>query len=155
MDFCPKNSSYSLKRAVPAGKIRFFFSYLGIPKLLTRYTIETLTEPFCSEFFFHDELTKRMCILAVNVMNSEGTVVTNEATLEVVPRPVFKMYHPSGAGASRWSIAKSIFRDYRFDNNTLLHKCFETDWSHTKLERMFTNRDERAKVKSILGNAYP
>jgi hypothetical protein len=65
-----------------------------VPKLLTRYTIETLEEPFCNEFFFHEKLTKRMCILAVNVMTSAGVVIDNDAHLDVEPRPVFKMYQP-------------------------------------------------------------
>jgi hypothetical protein len=50
-----------------------------------------------------------------------------------------------------WSIPISIFKDYKVDNDALLHKCFEYDWSCCKLPKL---GDEDEEVKEIMKNGY-
>jgi hypothetical protein len=42
-----------------------------------------------------------------------------------------------------WDVKKSVFRDYIPDNEILLAKCFEFDWSNSKIHKIIKEEKEK------------
>ena len=53
-----------------------------------------------------------------------------------------------------WQWKYSIFKDWRRDDEELLARCFEEDWSHTRISRLIKNEEDLAKVKALLKQNY-
>ncbi|CAD8178213.1 unnamed protein product [Paramecium octaurelia] len=54
-----------------------------------------------------------------------------------------------------WSFSASIwFKDFQFENEDFLWKCFENDWSHSKISNFVTNQDELQEVKNVIWKDY-
>ena len=52
-----------------------------------------------------------------------------------------------------WSFERSIFKDYKADNEELLRECFEFDWSCMRKPK-FESYHEESKIKDLLWSAY-
>ena len=53
-----------------------------------------------------------------------------------------------------WQWKYSIFKDWRRDDEELLARCFEEDWSHTRISRLIKNEEDLSKIKKILKENY-
>ncbi|CAK78575.1 unnamed protein product (macronuclear) [Paramecium tetraurelia] len=54
-----------------------------------------------------------------------------------------------------WSFSVSIwFKDFQFENEEFLRKCFENDWSYSKISNLVTNQDELNEVKNLIWKDY-
>jgi len=47
---------------------------------------------------------------------------------------------------SAWSIPKSFFGRYKFDNDAIITKCFDWDWQCSTLDKMIKDPQEREAV---------
>lgn len=65
MDQFP-DKSFKVRRAVPPGKVIFFFSFHGVPKVLNSYEIEQLKTPFSRELQFHGDIRKKVSMKLAN-----------------------------------------------------------------------------------------
>ncbi|CAD8110051.1 unnamed protein product [Paramecium primaurelia] len=54
-----------------------------------------------------------------------------------------------------WSFSISIwFKDFEFENEDLLRKCFEYDWSYSKISDIITNQDVVKDVGNLIWKNY-
>ena len=53
-----------------------------------------------------------------------------------------------------WDFFKSVFKQYRPDNQKMLDDCFEIDWANTKCEKILKGEGEAAKVKAYIKTVY-
>lgn len=54
-----------------------------------------------------------------------------------------------------WTFPISIwFKDFKFENEELLRKCFEKDWACSKIMKVVKNPDELNEVKNVLWAHY-
>ena len=53
-----------------------------------------------------------------------------------------------------WDFFRSVFREYKPDNTTILMTCFEHDWSCTKLEKIIKDLTDQEKTKEFLRTRY-
>lgn len=62
-------------------------------------------------------------------------------------------YDPDSS-QTQWSLSSSVFREYRFDDEELLSRCFEFDWEHTKLSKLIKDAEDYKNLKSFLRKNY-
>lgn len=74
--------------------------------------------------------------------------------MKCIPRPPPKNLLGREKLKTPWDFFKSVFRDYKPDNDILLDECFEFDWSCSKIEKIVKGEDEVAKVKEYLRSVY-
>ncbi|KAL4497331.1 hypothetical protein ABPG72_011266 [Tetrahymena utriculariae] len=55
---------------------------------------------------------------------------------------------------SEWVVEKSIFKDFLKDTEDLIDKCFEFDFNQSRIAKLITDKDDLARVKSILKENY-
>lgn len=53
-----------------------------------------------------------------------------------------------------WSYEKSIFKEWKKDNTSILDSCFEIDWKRSKIEKLIKNKDEMNEFKEFLRSKY-
>jgi len=70
------------------------------------------------------------------------------------PRPSPKYLDNRLKLRTPWDFGLSVFRPYIADHDALLTKCFELDWSRTKVERLIKDDEQRAKLKEICRKNY-
>ena len=63
--------------------------------------------------------------------------------MKCLPRPSPKALGKRNKVRDAWKFSKSVFKNYRKDDETLLNSCFELDWSRTKIERLVKDENER------------
>ena len=75
--------------------------------------------------------------------------------LKVKPREI-KSLGPRDFIRTPWIFSKSAFRLYKPDDQNILDKCFENDWSHISANVAKFIKDEaiRENVKALLKNSY-
>ncbi|CAD8165096.1 unnamed protein product [Paramecium pentaurelia] len=80
-----------------------------------------------------------------------------KALTSVLPRTPDPIYIPPKLKKQKriWSFPISIwFKDFRFENEEFLRKCFEKDWSCSKISKVVKNPDEFNEVKNLLWKDY-
>lgn len=74
-----------------------------------------------------------------------------------MPRTPDPLYIPPKLKKQKriWTFPISIwFKDFRFENEEFLRKCFEKDWSCCKIMKVVKNPDELNEVKNLLWKDY-
>ena len=62
---------------------------------------------------------------------------------------------PSDNEEEIFSKKKSVFSTFKLDTKAALSKSFENDFNLTKINKLFKDKDELAKVKKLLCSLYP
>lgn len=70
------------------------------------------------------------------------------------PRPSPKVLGDRNKLRTPWKWECSVFKHFRADDERLLNKCFELDWSRTKIPRLIKDEAERTAVKELLRKNY-
>lgn len=70
------------------------------------------------------------------------------------PRPSPKFLGDRSKLRTPWNWSLSVFKHFKADNEALLNKCFELDWSRTKIARLIKDENERQTVKELLRKNY-
>ena len=80
----------------------------------------------------------------------------SEAKFVSLPRVSTKIYVPEEIERVKtpWSLPISLFKDYQFDTKGKLNKCFEFDWSSSKVEKVVKNPEMLAKCKEVMRGSY-
>ena len=55
---------------------------------------------------------------------------------------------------SAWSVPKSFFAPYKYDNEALMNRCFDFDWNCSSLNKMVKDPDDNAAIKKFLRKKY-
>ncbi|CAD8099201.1 unnamed protein product [Paramecium primaurelia] len=80
-----------------------------------------------------------------------------KALTSILPRTPDPLYIPPKLKKQKriWTFPISIwFKDFRFENEEFLRKCFEKDWSCSKIMKVVKNLDELNEVKNLLWKDY-
>ena len=54
----------------------------------------------------------------------------------------------------KWNIEKSVFKKYKHEGILQMEKCFEFDWSWSKIQKIIKSEEEQNKVKAVLSKNY-
>jgi hypothetical protein len=74
--------------------------------------------------------------------------------MKSVPRPPPKNLKGREYLKTPWDFFKSVFKDYKPDNEGLLVDCFEFDWQCSKILKIIKNEEEQNKIKEYLKSIY-
>ena len=77
--------------------------------------------------------------------------------VSVLPRTPDPIYIPPKMKKQKriWTFPISIwFKDFKFETEDLLRKCFEKDWACSKIMKVVKNPDELNEVKNVLWAHY-
>lgn len=77
--------------------------------------------------------------------------------VSVLPRTPDPVYIPPKLKKQKriWSFPISIwFKDFKFENEDLLRRCFEKDWACSKIAKIVKNPDELNEIKNVLWSYY-
>lgn len=61
----------------------------------------------------------------------------------VIPRPPPRKIKGLRREKTPWDFRKSVFKDYIPDNDSMLTKCFDFDWTNSKIHKII--KDEKEK----------
>jgi len=53
-----------------------------------------------------------------------------------------------------WDFNKSVFAQYQYDSEAVLHACFEFDWECSKLSKILKVPEEMEAIKAFLKENY-
>ena len=145
---------YSCTRALPKGKIQFFFTYRGIAQISNQYPVEGCSIKIEKFVHFYKNFSKTIMAVITNFLENTGD------KLESLPRPEHLEYTlPPGdqpePNFPPWSLETSIFSGYIQDNAELLDKCFEVDWEASKITKILKTDNIKFSCKEILRQEYP
>lgn len=152
------SGTYTALRAVPPGKIKFFFTYRGYAQISSSYRVEPPDERIDKTFTFYKEFTKNVSVVVVNYIEIEkGSRLTAD------PRPMHKEYIPNPGDENldfpEWSIENSLFKGYNNDHEVritqeMIGKCFEFDWGATRIPAIIKSPTELEATKRYLRSIY-
>jgi hypothetical protein len=142
---------FRVVRMCPPGPIQYFFTHDGAVKLAKDKPAKALPAPLTKSFVFYGTRAVGITVLEVNYL--DNLVAPSLLDTAVMPRPLPKTYIPA-LKKREWSLSQSLFRDYKFDTEELLDKCFEFDWSCTRLPRIVKDSEELRLIKDYLKPAY-
>ena len=74
----------------------------------------------------------------------------------ILPRTPEKVYIPPTDKVAKriWTFPISIFRDWKRDDESMINKCFEQDWSNCRASKLVKNEDDLMKVKERWRQSY-
>lgn len=157
----PENpEEFQITRMVPSKQIQFYFSVNGVSRY--RMDIENKSAlvskyPELKKVQMRGEsIPWRLNISPVGPQNTVKIDLEYLKSIGCRPRPI--IYVPKSdqnkGPKPKFQQAKSVFKKFRVDNTKLLEKCFEYDWSCSKIENMIRNDDEKKLIKQFLKENY-
>ena len=150
------DSFYELKRVTPPGPIKFFFSQDYLPMRSKDYENAELESPLEINVKYSDNNDVPMIMYIVNTVNASGTPCNYNLPLSTGPRKPKSDYKPPVVKRKKveWNIENSIFKDYRFLDDSLVVQCLDFDWKQSKLDMMIKSSEEKEALKSLLEKHY-
>eukprot|EP00347_Sterkiella_histriomuscorum_P017828 403347825 len=151
-DLMEKNSQtgeFSLLRMVPPGQINYYYS-IGQPPLVNQAQ-QTFTKSFINKKKIEVPNTN----IVQNVIQTREVITqTYLEDLSVLPRPPPKKINGILRLKTPWDFNKSVFKDYIFDNEMTIARCFEYDWSNSKIPKIVKDESELSQIKAYLKSIY-
>ena len=150
------DGKYKLQKMCPPGKFYFAFTHDGELKINPKELMQALPDAVEKEFQVYEGKVVNLVIQQVNVVENNPK---GPDWMAVDEGPPLKPRVPRGkylhiAKKKEWGIPISIFKDYKFDSPELLSKCFEYDWSHSRIARVVKDAFDLQKIKSYLSGIY-
>ena len=152
-----KDKTYKLVRMCPPGKLYYAYTLDGNLKLNPKEITQKLPEVIEKEFDVYTGKKVSLKINEVNVVESNPKgkdMLALQDDLLALPRMPRKKYLPAEKKKKEWGIPVSIFKDYKFDDDNLIGKCFEYDWARCKVPKLVKDLTELQKIKSYLSSNY-
>lgn len=140
-------------RALPPGKIRFFFSYRGVAQISNEYQFEVTDPAIKRTCHFYGNFTKEIMVVVLNFFINSGSVN------ECIPRPLLEEYKPPPGDVPEpdippWNLETSVFANFSQPGPDLYNKCFEADWNNSKISKFLKNETVRNECKEIIRKEY-
>jgi len=152
------DGSYRVCRAVPASGVKFFFTYRGYAQVSFAYPLFHVPEPESIEISFFNSVIKHYSLVLLNQCQAFDSTCSLEETFPVLPRPGPWVYEADPEEGPviypEWTLEKSVFRTYKFDNEKLLKECLDFDWAHSHLNNLVKSEFEQMAVKTVLLQIY-
>lgn len=151
------SQEYYLLRAVPPGKLRFFFSNLGSPCKSSSYKLEALPSLLEIEAKYSESLIIPVKVVYVNFIVNPLSVVESIEEFESVLRESPLSYSSPKVDLVRvqWKFETSIFSSYEVPNLSDLEDCFEFDWKMSKLTSLVKVPLHQTQLFELLHGFYP
>jgi len=136
-----KTGEFSLLRMVPPGPIEFYFSIAQPPILSAKSAMTSFTKSFLNQ--------KRIEVPGTNIIENliQTKTIINQTFIEdltILPRPPPKKIKLLKREKTPWDFKKSVFKDYVPDNEEILAKCFETDWTNSKIMKVVKDQEQQS-----------
>jgi len=176
MDKDPNDPTlFTLHRMVPPGSLTYFYSNNGEPsrdelqkemgdgkEVKGEFRTFTDDRPIfkkkanltLAESKQTVKIPKLNHIEQISQLQSSVVSIEELKDLKAKPRPRPKVKQEQVRPKSPWTFAKSIFAKYQLDTDEHLAKCFDFDWSCSKLDKILKNSTEKAAVYSYLKSNY-
>ena len=143
---------YFCTRALPQGKIRFFFTYRGFAQISNQFKVEACEETIEKQMHFYGSFSKKIMAVVLNY------AINSNTELKSIPRPEISEYIPPPNDVPEpnippWQFENSIFAGFIQDPD-LLSKCFEEDWNNSKLPKLFKMDLTRFTCKEMIRQEY-
>ncbi|OMJ87125.1 hypothetical protein SteCoe_11198 [Stentor coeruleus] len=150
-----KNGIFSIKRMVPHGHIKFFFSADSKFMRSKEYKTKILDTPIRLEFPTPDKKKFHINISKVNVIYIESEDWDPQGP-EVKPRndPKVREWTETIIEKIPWDFNTSTFKDYRFDTEEVLSKCINFDFDVSNIKDIITDGNERQEIQDSLASHY-
>jgi hypothetical protein len=144
---------YSGVRALPKGKNRFFFTYRGVAQISNEYPFEVSEPPVKQTCHFYADFNKEVMAVVVNFIINDGK------ECNAVPRPVLGEYLPPPGDIPEpeippWTPESSIFSNFSQQGPDFFNRCFEADWTNSKISKFLKNEQIRNDCKEIIRQEY-
>jgi hypothetical protein len=147
--------SYEIRRVVPQGEVRFFFTKNNFLLRSKEYDFHELSRPEEHEIKFSEKFHVSLTLHVINKTIARGTPCDYRNPFKSLPRNPRFIYSPAQEKMERvnWSISRSLFKDYKFLNDELVAECLEFDWNQSKL-MSWVKVNEQAGLKDLLRGWY-
>ena len=90
-----------------------------------------------------------------NIVQFDQPVTSTYLTsMSVIPRPPPVILAGRLKVKTPWDFFKSVFKDYKPDNDKILDDCFEIDWVNTKCEKVIKDDEQIKEVKAYIKSIY-
>lgn len=149
------NNSFEIKRAVPPGEVKFFFTKNNFMLRSKEYNLHELSKPEELEVFYSDKVSISLVLHVINKTEVKGATCEYKNPFKTVPRNPKFNYQPPPDKMERvkWDISRSLFKDYRLLNQSLAEECFEFDWGQSKMQN-WVKANEQDDLKELLKSHY-
>lgn len=145
---------YKITRMCPPGKFNFTFSVNGMPATLPKNqeNIDKVEKTFNLSQNQKIKLEfSTVNVISNNIKGPDLLSILNDTS--PLPRIPLRKYQPV-VKKKEWSLADSMFKDYKLDSPELLGRCFEYDWGKCKVPRLIKDVNQLQQVKDILSSRY-
>ena len=142
-------------RMCPPGEVRFFFTEGSSQRTSPNYPTCLLAVPLLGPFEYSEEVRQSGYVDVVNTLLVRKSRTLGDLHLErrAKPRPVVRKRNSEEVKPT-WTLPISVFREYKFEDEDLLSRCFEFDWEHSKLPKLLKYSDETNALKLLLWKHY-
>ena len=149
------NSTYEIKRVVPPGEVKFFFTKNNFMLRSKEYNLFELPKPEEKEIRFSEKVSVNLVLHVINKTSAKGPPCEYRNPFKTLPRNPKFNYQPPPDKWERvqWDIGKSLFKDYRMLNQKLAEDCFEFDWAQSKMQN-WVKASEQDELKDLLKDHY-
>jgi hypothetical protein len=75
-----------------------------------------------------------------------------EPTIKTLPRTKDLIYIPpkKKKQKKKWTFPISLFKDWRKDDDDLLGKCFDNDWTTSRISRIIKNEEDLENTRQVM-----
>ncbi|CAG9334437.1 unnamed protein product [Blepharisma stoltei] len=153
------NGTFYIKRVVPPGVLKFFYSNENGVIALE----DTPSEPYDKPIEVIIGANKKV-LETVNVSYAEGIVCDPRNLFETqirIPGTTYTISKPPPAEPEEiiyeriiWDISISSFKDYKFDTEQRLQANFETDFKHSRINKFVKDPLDVMNSKECLEKVY-
>jgi NLR family CARD domain-containing protein 3 len=148
--------TYELERVVPPKQITFFFSQNNLPMRSNQYEIIELANSVEINVKYSETLEVKMHMHMLNAILAEGKPCDYDFPFSTMPRKAKFSYKPPSYKMIKiaWSIDSSLFKDYRFLNDSLISDCLDFDWKQSRLDLLIKSTEDQEALKKLLLKHY-
>ncbi|CAG9323140.1 unnamed protein product [Blepharisma stoltei] len=148
------STTYKLVRMCPPGRFYYFYTHNSQIKNNPNQRVTELPCDYSREIELYPGCKIQVDICDANVKdNQKGPNLLSLEETSPKPRVPRRKFVPLVVKRA-WGIPISIFKDYKFDDEELLRKCFEFDWERSKIPKLVKDPEEQTKVSKMLWEAY-
>lgn len=148
------------QRMVPPGYISYFYSSQEEPCVAE----DQLRRCYPLKGIRKVKIVDEMEFVEMNEINYINIAVNKriigkyyEPQVQVLPRSRDLVYIPPKRKKQKkvWTFPISLFKDWRKDDEELVGRCFEADWSASRIGKIIKNEEDVQRSKEFLRGIYP
>jgi hypothetical protein len=153
-----------IRMMVPNTRLFFFFTVNNENHVSDEYMNIFLEQPEIVKFAICEQdymfLLQGLNLYESGIESDDVISPSNYfPNVKTIPRRTRPVYRPPKIASQkdirpRWIFGKSLFKDWRVDDDTFLNRCFEADWKSGKYANFIKNEEDRNNLKEYLRSVY-